>query len=607
MSHADRRARPDLTASTRSDRVEGVGAIRLPPPPLQAMGWSRARVAPPGTPHVAAATGTLPASLRRGLESLSGLDLGDVRVHANSSRPAAVDALAFAQGRDIHLAPGQERHLPHEAWHVVQQRQGRVRPTGCVGSERVNDDERLECEADAMGRRALITPGLTGNGGMRSERAAGRDGAGPASPLQRYRKSTKTYTTSNTGPNVAHMFTSQSIDPVVNAANELRHDLRHETRPSLYFSDDRTLAINKAKQREAREFYAAPAVIVESNRRLTKVGSAVQLVDNPAVTVTPPGVGATPLRMVKPSIQNLAGTVVGDAASFGTAICIDVAMKVMGNLTGSRYTRAIFQSPATMSKHLEDFVVDDTGASPVYQLANFVAQGPGGVAPSAAEVHTAMTADEDLQASDPAYGSKTSSTRRIARARQLAINQFASPKVGEGFATFSTRPRRGRKTWGYHYAGVVARSADGHDWVTLENYNRSGDIKRLAETVYRRVLKQNRQVVLDKIDQLKQAQSTMSADAWGSDMRYFELEDLQAKLTSENVFRKLREVLVAIRENAGSDRANAENDFQRLLDTDANRKWFFHLYGSTKGQSFHEQAVKSGYFMNPLTLRVSKT
>ena len=230
-----------------------------------------------------------------------------------------------------------------------------------------------------------------------------------------------------------------------------------------------------------------------------------------------------------------------------------------------------------------------------------------GVAPSAAEVHTAMTADEDLQASDPAYGSKTSSTRRIARARQLAINQFASPKVGEGFATFSTRPRRGRKTWGYHYAGVVARSADGHDWVTLENYNRSGDIKRLAETVYRRVLKQNRQVVLDKIDQLKQAQSTMSADAWGSDMRYFELEDLQAKLTSENVFRKLREVLVAIRENAGSDRANAENDFQRLLDTDANRKWFFHLYGSAKGQSFHEQAVKSGYFMNPLTLRVSKT
>jgi hypothetical protein len=26
--------------------------------------------------------------------------------------------------------PGQEQHLPHEAWHVVQQKQGRVKPTG---------------------------------------------------------------------------------------------------------------------------------------------------------------------------------------------------------------------------------------------------------------------------------------------------------------------------------------------------------------------------------------------------------------------------------------------------------------------------------------------
>ncbi|HAP61901.1 MAG TPA: hypothetical protein DCR93_21180, partial [Cytophagales bacterium] len=32
-------------------------------------------------------------------------------------------------GTDIHLAPGQQKHLPHEAWHVVQQKQGRVKPT----------------------------------------------------------------------------------------------------------------------------------------------------------------------------------------------------------------------------------------------------------------------------------------------------------------------------------------------------------------------------------------------------------------------------------------------------------------------------------------------
>ena len=68
----------------------------------------------------------LPGNLQAGIEHLSGLSLDGVRVHRNSDAPAKVGALAYAQGRDIHLGPGQERHLPHEAWHVVQQAQGRV-------------------------------------------------------------------------------------------------------------------------------------------------------------------------------------------------------------------------------------------------------------------------------------------------------------------------------------------------------------------------------------------------------------------------------------------------------------------------------------------------
>jgi len=50
-------------------------------------------------------------------------------VHYNSDKPAQLQAHAYAQGTDIHLASGQEKHLPHEAWHVVQQKQGRVKPT----------------------------------------------------------------------------------------------------------------------------------------------------------------------------------------------------------------------------------------------------------------------------------------------------------------------------------------------------------------------------------------------------------------------------------------------------------------------------------------------
>jgi hypothetical protein len=98
----------------------------------------------------------LPDELKAGVESISGLSLDDVRVHYNSSKPAELQALAYTQGTDIHIAPGQERHLPHEAWHVVQQKQGRVKPTVQLnGNVPVNDDHELEREADERGMKAL--------------------------------------------------------------------------------------------------------------------------------------------------------------------------------------------------------------------------------------------------------------------------------------------------------------------------------------------------------------------------------------------------------------------------------------------------------------------
>ncbi len=96
----------------------------------------------------------MPDNLKAGIEGLSGFSMDDVRVHYNSSKPATVQALAYTQGTDIHVAPGQERHLPHEAWHVAQQMAGRVVPTTEVGGLPVNDNADLEHEADVMGARA---------------------------------------------------------------------------------------------------------------------------------------------------------------------------------------------------------------------------------------------------------------------------------------------------------------------------------------------------------------------------------------------------------------------------------------------------------------------
>ena len=126
----------------------------------------------------------LPDNLKSGVESLSGIPIDNVHVHYNSTQPAQFNALAHAQGNDIHLAPGQEQHLPHEAWHVVQQAQGRVKPTMQMkDGVPVNDEQGLEHEADVMGARAMQFR-QSAQGGTRAQPEDVISGKnGPANPI----------------------------------------------------------------------------------------------------------------------------------------------------------------------------------------------------------------------------------------------------------------------------------------------------------------------------------------------------------------------------------------------------------------------------------------
>lgn len=100
----------------------------------------------------------MPDNLKSGIENLSGIAMDNVNVHYNSAKPAQLSAHAYAQGIDIHIAPGQEKHLPHEAWHIVQQKQNRVKPTiQMKEGVKINDDKNLEKEADVMGVKAIQT------------------------------------------------------------------------------------------------------------------------------------------------------------------------------------------------------------------------------------------------------------------------------------------------------------------------------------------------------------------------------------------------------------------------------------------------------------------
>ena len=104
----------------------------------------------------------MPDGVKNKMESSIGADFSNVNIHTNSSQATQMKALAFAQGNDVHFAPGQydpgsqkgQELIGHELTHVKQQAQGRVQPTTQAKGMAVNDDAGLEKEADVMGAKA---------------------------------------------------------------------------------------------------------------------------------------------------------------------------------------------------------------------------------------------------------------------------------------------------------------------------------------------------------------------------------------------------------------------------------------------------------------------
>jgi hypothetical protein len=105
----------------------------------------------------------LPSEVRTKMETAFAADFSDVRVHIGHEA-TSLGAIAYTWGTNIHFAPGQynphtlqgQKLLGHELWHVLQQKQGRVKnPFG--GGVAVVQDHALEAEADRMGIKAALT------------------------------------------------------------------------------------------------------------------------------------------------------------------------------------------------------------------------------------------------------------------------------------------------------------------------------------------------------------------------------------------------------------------------------------------------------------------
>lgn len=123
---------------------------------------------------------TIPKDVQAKMEKAFNTDFSQVKIQ-QGNQASSIGALAYTQGNNIYFAQGQyqpntqagQKLLGHELTHVVQQRQGRVKPTVQAKGLLLNNDAKLEKEADELGEKAsrgeqvnvhrITTTSLTGH------------------------------------------------------------------------------------------------------------------------------------------------------------------------------------------------------------------------------------------------------------------------------------------------------------------------------------------------------------------------------------------------------------------------------------------------------------
>ncbi|QEU92237.1 DUF4157 domain-containing protein [Streptomyces kanamyceticus] len=538
---------------------------------------------------------------RTDMEARLGADFSDVRVHTDSAAKASaaeVGARAYTSGSHVVIGEGgADRHtLAHELTHVIQQRQGPVAGTDDGTGLKVSDPaDRFEREAEANAHRALSADAPATAVSQNDNPSTTRTGA-----VQRYAtgRVKSLVSEQDEGP----YFESQSPqgtlveDPERIGKHSVDHlgarthdpfqqDVAEETGQEppagelglpLRVAGDGTMAVHDT-EREPKEFYATQAVIDASNEALwgqNGVGSKYRLAARGAqISVQRPADGSSVvLKRVQPETRDNPTNAPSGFANLLKSECIDVARELMG---GGRQTDVVLAGQD--ARPWEDATVDSVAG----ELAD----------------HAEHT-DEPDTATPKRYGGALRERPEAmdAASAGLGVNKAAAPEVGEGFTTVSlgqsdkldfagsaTPTERPQDIWGFHFAGVAAISADGQDRVTLENYTRTGNsgdaLKELLPSL---------------VEQFKAKTAIPLLRPGGKPLpRGSEMDQVN----------KLLQGL------AGNVQQGTQ-EFMRLAAAkeEWNSKWFFRMYGSGAGQTFHEQQYDSGRgdFVNPLTLRVRR-
>lgn len=354
-------------------------------------------------------------------------------------------------------------------------------------------------------------------------------------------------------------------------------------------SDDRSMAVQNTTN-EPKEFFAKNSVFDAANTSLAAVGSDVRLrkaggqVSFGGNTLA--GIG--PTRAGQPPV--LAGF-----PTLWSHICISLTNKLIGG-DGTFHENVVLEDAHSGARSSFGIEPSGQGAPEINRLAHNLTASPDDPLHPQGRLDEARTAATTGIERKPgkAYGEASHAGTLGAEAR-LGVNRYARPEVGEGFATFTIpsgspkaldfattgKARERGGSWGYHHAAVVARSSNGHDWITLENYNRD------PQTVDK---------FLPRVREKYRVEANAKSKALQKQARQQGKPPL-----SKLQMRAALDTWLAEQHGAASAYLNGLVGPQQAPK---NSLWFFRMYGSGAGQSFHEEQAASGAYLNPMTVRI---
>ncbi|MGB3691999.1 MAG: DUF4157 domain-containing protein [Spirulinaceae cyanobacterium] len=429
-----------------------------------------------------------------------GADFSGVKVHTNPEADQlnhSLQAKAFATGQDVFFRQGayapQSRSgqelIAHELTHVVQQ--------GGAGVQKKSQQNKVSRKEVSTPKSEVLThlQSLKGNGN--------HDPAIYRQEIEKFKKGNsinkaaeKSQSTLESGNG------EEQQNPQLQAKTDSNHNsektptlIRHSSIGSepiqRYFlaenpndpsdlariSDDSSAAV-KQRGSGSHMLWAAPGKAQHSSNQLKAVKSAIRLFEDKTDLLTVFGLDGREKRLVRVIPRNLRNNTQGNNM-VTWADCGKAAWDVIG---ARNSTRGVYKDPAGQTRQRKRTVeVGNVDAIKWKVLEDML------------RVHERQLGRKILDERKisfmknignvdglayyflKVYNSLPPQTRENLD-RRTGINRWANPSVGQAYTTSTggslVTDRNGNEieAWNFHWAGVVMKSDNGRDNITLENY-----------------------------------------------------------------------------------------------------------------------------------------